>query len=225
MKNFKVLTLSLALLGAANIPAITILEYCGLPPITLTENTRSNHTYLHAGLLLANLFIPAIVNDVSEIKANGWPKHGTIPPAIAYKHVTDFYQLFKKEVVAEGQTPKTFRQKWAEFAQTHKTSAALIQAQLAALALSGICGAYTQRKYAYIGYCYARGKVVETVHYVPENWKDGRLIYTKQGTPSHRHKTDSSTTELCSDKNCKSHFPRVFFYNSNKIIQTHSCMY
>jgi hypothetical protein len=163
MKNFKIITLSLAFLGVANIPAIPGFKipsfswiFIGPKMISnlIPANTKANHAKLHASLLLVNLVVPAIVNTAAHLKANGLTDTKT-SFSTGFKHVSDFCQLFKKEVIAESETPKTFRQKWAEFAQTHKTSASLIKTQLAALTLSGLCGAYTQRKYGYIAYCYA----------------------------------------------------------------------
>jgi hypothetical protein len=190
MKNFKLIALSLALLGAGNTHGFlenlniysSIFNYltnnvannvknyltnnvannvkkaCQNISPKIPHNSKANHAKLHVSLLAANLVVPAIVNTTAHLKANGVADAKKVFSAV-FKHITDFYQLFKKEVVAEGQTPKTFPQKWAEFAQTHKTSATLIKTQLAALAFSGVCGTYTQRKYGYIAYCLATKRV------------------------------------------------------------------
>ena len=130
---------------------------------SIPENTKTNHAKLHLSLLAANIFVPMMINTLSGIKQHGIKGFIALDnkKEIVTSNLRALITLFKKEEVKEGETPKTFHQKWTAFAQTHKTSAWLIRAQLAALAFSGACGAWAKRYYAIIAKCYATGAVVK----------------------------------------------------------------
>lgn len=168
--------------------ALLVLANLATPALGLPANSKTNHALLHLALLVGNIVIPIIPNAIEgkrERKED--PSKAINAPAswrISYKHLIDLYNLFKKEEVKESETPKTFKQKWTEFTQTHKTSAWLIYEQLAALAISGVYGAWAKRYLAIIAKCYVNGDVFNRlthISHLPEKCRDGRAIWFPYG--------------------------------------------
>ena len=196
--------------------AFVLLANIATPALGLPANSKKNHALLNGAILFANIVIPSIPNAIDGIRERKEDPskaiNGPSSWSISYKHLIDLYNLFK-----EGETPKIFKQKWAEFSQTHKTSAWLIRAQLAALAFSGACGAWTQRYRAIIAKCYVTGDVfLKRVHdssplphlsKVTEKSRDGRALWFPYGF---------MWTENCNENRTETQSLLIFYVANGK---------